>query len=220
MDLDYEKIVNELKMAFPPGTVQFQGGGMAYIPNQVYTDRIEQATSSRWNLELRDTDINLSGHYVKAVVRVHIGHYFRDGFGLQKLEAGKALLEDQLSSALDLAVNRAFIHAVDKWQMGWRDLAPYRKNDWGNNPALKHLINNEPGSKDPDQKTLQPALREAHHCIICQNELSSEEWGALGQITKLNRQKMTYCYPHIPDHYKRQLPEKVRKMFEPTWEPK
>jgi hypothetical protein len=218
MDLEYEKIVSELKKEFPPGTVQFQGGGMAYIRNQVYTDRIEQATGSRWNLEIRETDINLSGHYIKAVVRVHIDHYFRDGIGLQKLDAGKALLEDQLSSALDLAVNRAFIDAVDKWQMGWRDLAPHRKNDWGNNPALKHLLNNEPGLKNPGQ--LQIGLRETHHCIICQNELSIEEWDALGQIKKLNRQKMTYCFPHIPDHYKRQLPEKTRKMFEPTWEPK
>ncbi|NHN34741.1 hypothetical protein [Paenibacillus agricola] len=219
MDLDYEKIVSDLKMAFPAGTVQFQNGGMAYIPNQVYTDRIEQATSSRWSLELRETDINLSGHYVKAVVRVQIGAYFRDGYGLQKLEAGKALLEDQLAPALDLAVNRAFIHAVDKWQMGWRDLAPHRKNDWGNNPALKHLLNVESGLKKPGQNNLQPSLREIHHCINCKQELSNEEWDALGQITNLNRNKLTYCYPHIPNHYKRLLPDKVRKIFEPTWKP-
>jgi hypothetical protein len=201
-------------MVFPPGTVQFQNGGMAYIPNQVYTDRIEQATGSRWNLELRDTEVNLAGHYVKAVVRVQIGSFFRDGHGLQTLEVGKALLEDQLSSALDLAVNRAFIHAVDKWQMGWRDLAPHRKKDWGSNPALKHLSKNDPGPSSESTSKHQIQMKDIHRCLICTKELSIEEWEALGQIKGLNRQKLTYCYPHIPNHYKKQLPDKVRETFE------
>lgn len=52
-DLNYSEVIERVKARFPQGTVkQWDNNGRAYIPNQVYTDRVEDATNSRWDREI------------------------------------------------------------------------------------------------------------------------------------------------------------------------
>lgn len=52
-------------------------------------------------------------------------------------------------------------------------------------------------------------------CIMagCHKTLSADEWDLLKQVPNLNRNKMVYCFEHLPDHYKRKIPEQYLKAF-------
>jgi hypothetical protein len=215
-ELNYKEVIERIKDRFPQGTVKKrQDNERAYIPNQVYTDRVERVTDSRWNREIRDVEINIPHGYVKVVARVTIGQHYRDGVGFAEIvtDGGKA---KQLSNKVDQAINEAVREALDTWQIGWRDLAVYNQNDWGGNPALRHLLD----SSQPDSGTStvqsQSNMKVDHFCIFsnCGIQLSREEWDALGKVPGLNRDKLIYCYEHLPSHMKRKLPEDVRKSFE------
>ncbi|MDN4067680.1 hypothetical protein QYF50_07210 [Paenibacillus vini] len=208
MSQDFSEIVQELKRKFPEGTVVFRSdNNRPYIPNQVYTDRLESATNSQWDFEISELDINVEQKYVKAIVRVHIPPHFRDGYGVA-LISGNPL---KISSATDQAVNEAFITALDSFQMGWKDLAPYKTEDWGGNPALRHLLNSPPPADSKNGTMIQSYAKTSHKCIVCGGELSESEWDLLGHIPNLNRKKMIYCIDHLPDHLKRKLPDDIRK---------
>lgn len=210
-ELNYQEVVEKIKERFPQGTVRKRSDtGRAYIPNQVYTDRVEQATGSRWNREILQAEINIAQGYVKVIARVTIGPHFRDGIGFAEISDGK-----QVANMVDQATNEAFREALDTWQIGWRDLAPYYQGerDWGSNPALRHLLDSPPPAAGTTPG-LQPNARLDRTCIKCGDQLLQSEWDILGQVPNLNRDKMTYCYEHLPEHLKRKLQEDVRTKFE------
>lgn len=212
-ELNYQEAVEKIKARFPQGTVKLRGdNGRAYIPNQVYTDRVEDATGSRWNREICDVEINIPHGFVKVIARVTIGPHYRDGVGFADFNDKK-----EVANKVDQATNEAIREALDTWEIGWRDLAPYYQGekDWGSNPALRHLLDSPapPAGPDPGH---QLNARVEHHCIFskCGAQLTREEWDILGQVPNLNREKMTYCYEHLPNHYKRKLPDAIRSKFE------
>ncbi len=214
-ELNYQEIIERIKARFPAGTVQQrQDNGRAYIPNQVYTDRVERETGSRWDREIRDVEINVPHGYVKVIARVTIGPHYRDGIGFAEIasEGGKP---KQLANKVDQAMNEAVREALDSWQIGWRDLATFNRNDWGGNPALRHLLHSDSAPLERNDPGLQPNVVVDHCCIFtnCGVQLSRAEWELLGKIPNLNRSKMIFCYKHIPDHYKRKLSPEDREPF-------
>jgi hypothetical protein len=109
---------------------------------------------------------------------------------------------------VDKAVKEAFLTALDSCQMGWRGLAPYKMNDWAGNPALKHLLE----QAGPGDQTVvsQPHMRTHRQCLV----FSEDEWDLLGQVPNLNRDKMTYCFEHLPNHLKHKIDKAVLQQFE------
>ncbi|MEB9895442.1 hypothetical protein P4K96_18325 [Bacillus cereus] len=221
MTFDYQEVVMNLKRQFPKGTVQFrEDNGRPYIPNQVYTDRVESATNSQWDKEIKELDINVPHRYVKSIVRITIGPHFRDGYGLAVIKGDPENNQKAIVNAVDQAVNVAVLEALDTFQMGWKDLAPYKQHakDWGSNPALKHLLEDSVTSDTHSASFPIQSFSKCHHrCIFCGRNLTEGEWDLLGQIPNLNRNKMIYCFDHLPNHLKRKLREEVLSDFEEKW---
>ncbi|MDN8593162.1 hypothetical protein Q0V21_31015 [Paenibacillus sp. 11B] len=213
MERDYKQIVTELKRTFANGTVQFRSdNNRPYIPNQVYTDRVESATESRWNLEIKELEINVPHRYVKSIVKIEIDVYSRDGYGFAVIPGDPATEPKNITTAVDQAVNEAYLTALDTYQMGWRDLAPYKKNDWAGNPALQHLLEHmNPGNQAKIVHSKEAINRT---CLVCNKVLTADEWELLSQVPNLNREKMTYCFEHIPDHLKRKINKDTLRKFE------
>lgn len=219
---DYSKAIERIKAPFPSGTVQKRGdNGRAYIPNQVYTDRVEAATGSRWSREIRDVDINIPHGYVKVVVRISIGEIFRDGIGFAEIDSDGNGRGKGVSNKIDQALAEAVREALDTWQIGWKDLAPYYQDqkDWGKNPALRHLLQSGPPS---ELQAVQPRAAVEHRCIFlnCGKQLTADEWAFLGEIPSLNKNKMKYCFEHIPKHLKKRAPEEVLQRYEKMFQSK
>lgn len=211
-DLNYPDIVRRLKESFPKGTVKLRSDTQkAYIPNQIYTDRLEAATEGQWSKTIKDIEINLEQQYVKVIVSISISDYSRDGFGFAYIDKdGQG--RPKVSNALDQAAASAFVEAVDSWQMGWSDLAPYK--DWGDNPALRHLIGSNP-APEGQKRVVHSNSRIERNCIMagCGKPLSADEWELLKQVPNLNRDRMIYCFDHLPEHLKRKIPDKEMKAF-------
>ncbi|WP_031463726.1 hypothetical protein [Paenibacillus polymyxa] len=196
--MDYEAVILQLKERFPPDTVVKSNRG--FIPNQVYTDRLEAATGGRWSLEVRELDINPAAGYIKAIVRVYIGDYFRDGYGIADL-TGKDELK--IANATDLVINQGFVNAVDSWQMGWKDLASYR--EWAKNPALAYLQEEDIPPVSGVQNVSQSRAIVDKSCTRCGKRLSQNEVDLLKAIPDFNHSKLSYCFEHLPDHFKRRV---------------
>ncbi|MFC5651171.1 hypothetical protein ACFPYJ_19075 [Paenibacillus solisilvae] len=217
MDFNYAEVVADLKKAFVKGTVQFRSdNGRPYIPNQVYTDRVEAATNSRWSREIKELEINTAGRFVKAIVRIHIGAYYRDGYGFCSIEEDSANHPKKIANAVDKAVNEALLEAFDSYEMGWRDLAPYKKEDWAGNPALRHLLESDAPPAPGTEISVRSHFISERTCIFtnCGKRLTREEWDILGMVKGLNRDKMTYCYNHLRPHYKKLLPEELKNRLD------
>jgi hypothetical protein len=218
MEHNYQQIIEELKRTFPAGTVKFRSDNeRPYIPNQVYTDRMETATNSQWDREIKELEINAPFRYVKALVRIRIEPHFRDGYGFSVIDGDPATNPKIIATAVDKAVNEAILEAMDSYEMGWKDLAPYKLKDWAGNPALKHLLEGGPPlTADSGGKSVQSSANVTHKCIFtnCGKNLTEAEWFLLGQVPNLNKDKMIYCFEHLPKHMKRKLPESVLRDFE------
>lgn len=203
---NYDEIMQQLKAPFPNGTVQFTKSKRPYIPNQVYTDRLETVTRSQWTKIIKDLDISIEHRYVKAIVSVCIGEHSRDGYGMSIINGNPTDSPAEIPNAVDQAINSAFIEALDSYQMGWRNLAPFKmsEKEWGSNPALSHLL----ATGSPEQSSMSaPNAAGTHICIKCSAPLKHAEWELLKHVPKLNLAKMVYCYNDLPSHYKRTIPE-------------
>jgi len=191
MPKDYNEMIHALKQPFPAGTVQ----NSRYIPNQVYIDRLEQATESEWTKEILKVDIRPDLGYVSAVVRVKIQTQYRDGF---KIETVPLNCEGTaLNTAVDKVVNGAFVDAVDSWQVGWIDLVNYSRRDWADNPGITLLqhyksmsTNNQPAGQNKPASS--PRI-----CVTCKKELNSQDMELLKSIPD---QRIDYCTNCIPSH--------------------
>ncbi len=201
MDIEkYYEATKLLKEKFPPETVKMRDDGTrAFIPNQVYTDRLDRVLQGEWSKEIRELEVNVPHQYVKAIVRVYIGPAYRDGSGIATITT------TGLRNAEERAKSSAFVDALDTWELGWRDLAPF--NEWGNNPALSHL-SDAPLEKTPSLSSIQSLTD--HRCIFpdCHQVLIQQDIEVLKLIPNFNITKMKYCVKHLPDAFVRKLEAK------------
>ncbi|MFC5402361.1 hypothetical protein [Cohnella soli] len=216
-ELNYPEVIEKIKARFPEGTVRKrEDNRRAYIPNQVYNDRVESATQSRWDQEFREVEINIPHRFVKVVARVTIGSHYRDGIGFAEIGVDASGKPKQLATTVDQAKAEAIREALDTWEIGWQDLAPYYQDekDWGSNPALAHLLT----TRAPDKGTPAPQSAEMveRNCIFrnCGTKLSRDEWELLSNVPNLDRSRMTYCFAHIPEQYRKKIPHEKLQEFQ------
>jgi hypothetical protein len=93
-----------------------------FIPIQWYQYQLEKVTESRYSLELIKQHVNIEGGFVECIVRLHLGDYFRDGFGFHLFGE-----KNKIANALDLAYAEAIRGIVDSYLMGWHELCIYKK---------------------------------------------------------------------------------------------
>ncbi|RJG15636.1 hypothetical protein [Paenibacillus thiaminolyticus] len=180
---DYSEIIKALKQPLPDGAMRSyeENQNHKYFPIQVYIDLLESITEGEYNYEIRELEVNTSGKYVKAIVRIEIQGRFRDGHALCDIK------QSNTANATDLAMSTAFKNALDKWQVGWINLAPFEK--WGNNPGISLLNNNN-------------TLADSDTCIKCGRQLTEMEKNQLKRIPKNSLQFCTTC---LPEHLRRKM---------------
>jgi hypothetical protein len=104
-------------------------------------------------------------------------------------------------------VARAFVSAIDDWQVGWLDLAIEANRDWANNPGitlLQEALKNKGMSGSGAGKDKTSSAKISHRvCKICENTLSEEDIAILKRIPNQN---IDYCNKHLPSHRR----EKIR----------
>ncbi|MDP5276151.1 hypothetical protein [Chengkuizengella axinellae] len=180
----YTEIMEEIKSSFPKGTVQRRSdNNRRYIPIQVYEHRMETATNSQWSKEVIELEINSEMKFVKCIIRVYVGGYFRDGIGLSPIT-------QSVSNSVDLASTEALRNAFDSFEMGWKDLHQF--TDWGKNPGINISINKLSNNTDSFESN------KIRKCKKCKKKLSEEDIEMVDDIPKLN---IDYCIEHIPDQF-------------------
>ncbi|WP_336775345.1 hypothetical protein [Paenibacillus sp. MMO-58] len=213
-ELEYKSIIEHLRAPFPPGTVQKRGdNNRAYIPIQVYNDRVETATSGRWSLDIKDIQIDVPNAFVCVIVRVTIGEHYRDGKGFAVLDLGTEAKSKTITNKVDQAYSEALREALDTWEMGWKDLAPHyqAERDWASNPALHHLMQSVP-PVDVTGQSAKTVVR--HECNICHQQISHDDWEFLRSIPAINLKTMKYCFKDLPGHLKKKAPADVVLRYE------
>lgn len=187
----YEEIMAELKKNFPSGTVEFSSNKMAYIPVQAYMNRLEEVAASNWEWRIVDAPvINKEDGIVLVKGEITLVQTVRQGIGV-------ANISKNLKNAIMTAESEAFRDACDKFQMGWRDLAPHR--DWANNPGVG--LNSKPNNKienfnEAVHSVLDPVSSE-RKCMKCSRALTNQD----ELFLSINNVKFPYCHEHVPKQF-------------------
>jgi hypothetical protein len=93
-----------------------------YIPIQWYQYHLEKVTDSKYSLEIIKQHVNIEGGFVECIVRLHLGGYFRDGFGFHLFGE-----KSKIANSLDLAYAEAVRGIIDFYLIGWHELGIYNK---------------------------------------------------------------------------------------------
>lgn len=193
---EYEQIINALQAPFPQGTVK-QQGNRAFIPVQAYMVRLEEVAHDMWAWSIVDApQIDLTSQVVMLRGELSLLSAKRQGIGIAAIKNGDP---SSIKNAILIAESEALRDACDKFLMGWKDLAPFRK-DWGNNPGVtSYLFGNAPLNQikdfDPQLHSSSPQTNEK--CLRCQKFLTSEDLLML----RINSVKHFYCRDHIPTQF-------------------
>jgi hypothetical protein len=186
----YREIHDKLVAPFPEGTVDSheRDSNSRFIPVQAYINRLEEASGAFWSWRLTGSPIIYEAEDLVQVTGVlKIVDAEREGIGysnLQRYPDTKKIRN--LKDAIRSASSDAIRDACSLYQIGWKDLAPYRK--WASNPGV--------GLIAPNKK--QDAS-EGRACLRCKNKLTTEDEAFLRQINV----SMAYCQNHVPDHLTR-----------------
>ncbi|MGG3805338.1 hypothetical protein [Metabacillus fastidiosus] len=190
---DMQEIYNEIKEKltdpFPKGTVQLnESKDIASIPVQAYIKRLEEVAGVFWSWKLVGDPVIYEKEYqvqVKGVLKI-LGAE-REGIGFANFQVYEDTLKiKNLKNAVLSAESDALRKACDKFQMGWKDLAPYRK--WGDNPAVNLSTHQE---RPQNVQDVSP-----EKCAKCSKYLTQEEL----QFLNDHQIKIKYCKNDIPPH--------------------
>lgn len=129
---EYDELIKKLQVPFPSGTVKDKGN-RAFIPVQAYMVRLEEAAQDKWGWSIVDAPkIDLASRIVTLRGELTILNTKRQGIGISTMKDGEP---SSIKNAILIAESEALRDACDKYLMGWKDLAPWRK-EWGNNPGV------------------------------------------------------------------------------------
>ncbi|HCG4536199.1 TPA: hypothetical protein NJY08_005053 [Salmonella enterica subsp. enterica serovar Typhi str. AG3] len=193
----YEDIIKELQRPFPQGTVVNKNKS-AYIPVQAYLARLEEVAGPHWHWRIiGEPIINKEMQTVMIKGEITIFTTVRQGIGVAGL---KKFDSSSIKNSIMTAESESLRDACDKFQMGWKDLAPYR--DWSNNPGVA-FKNEQQTTKienvDLNVHSLMPPLNN-RVCIRCNRALTTEE----ELFLSVNRVKHPYCKDHVPKQFIKQ----------------
>jgi hypothetical protein len=189
----YREIHEQLIAPFPPGTIEERENDpdSKYIPVQPYIHRLETVAGTFWSWRLTGQPVIYEREdqvMVKGVLKIVDAE--REGIGFSNLQrysdTGKI---KNLKYAILSASSDALRNACDLYEMGWKDLSPYRK--WAKNPgtglSASAFLNQDKGGSEGSS---------GRKCIRCQNPLTMEDENFLQELQIAN----DYCRDHIPQH--------------------
>ncbi|MED4728336.1 Rad52/Rad22 family DNA repair protein [Aneurinibacillus migulanus] len=191
----FQEILEKLKESFPPNTVEFKEvraaakGSGVYIPVQPYIHRLNEVAGQHWSWTDGRTEIFHEDDLVQYTGILRILDSEREGIGFSKIQrygdSGKAA---NLKEAIKSARSDALRDAADLFEMGWRDLAPYRK--WASNPGtgLDDYV-----KKATDNRT---SIKDEPFCMKCRMPLTDRDL----ELKKKYRLQYNYCEKDIPPH--------------------
>lgn len=186
-DVLYKSISQKLTMPFPKGSVEnTDTPGRASIPVQAYIQRLEEAAGPYWSWRLSGEPVIYHQDeqiLVKGILKIL--DVEREGVGFSNFKTYQDTGKIQnLKSAILSAESDALRKACDKYMMGWKDLAPYRK--WANNPAVGLTVDKG--------NTAAVVAESSMKCVKCGNLLTLEELKFLEE----NNIRIKYCRKDIP----------------------
>jgi hypothetical protein len=185
----YREVHQKLTAPFPEGTLESKEHSPKdkYIPVQPYIHRLEEAAGGYWSFRLIGQPVIYETEdLVQVTGTLKILNAERDGVGFSNLQRYSDTKKIRnLKEAIRAATSDCLRDACDKYEMGWRDLAPYRK--WASNPGLGFVLTtNQPSKNDP----------ETRNCIKCKEPLKVEDESFLAEL----KVKLPYCKEHVPEH--------------------
>lgn len=175
--LSYDSIKEKIQAPFPPGTVQVKDNNKkAYIPAQVYWNRLDEVAGPMVNWSIKS--VNIAESHVIVIGTLHIAEVSRDGIGYNSFKE-----EHLIKAAISSAESEAFRNACDKYKMGWIDLAPYRT--WSDNPGI-NIENKTPNIQSDSERK----------CVKCRKILDRED----NFFLELHNIRQDYCSEHVPPY--------------------
>lgn len=182
----YKTLIKELTAAFPKGTVEnADTPSRASIPVQAYINRLEEVAGNLWSWKTSGDPIIYEKEdqiQIKGVLKIMDAE--REGIGFSNIQryadTGKIM---NLKHSILSAESDALRKACDKFRMGWKDLAPYRK--WGSNPGIGIEVT----------EVNKGASSISVKCVKCNRPLTMDEVNFL----KNNSIRINYCKDDIPD---------------------
>ncbi|MBP1931965.1 hypothetical protein [Ammoniphilus resinae] len=184
----YREIHKKLTEPFPEGTLEAQerDPNSKYIPVQPYIHRLEEAAGVHWSWHLTGPPVIYETEDLVQVTGVlKILDAEREGVGFSNLQRYSDTKKIRnLKEAIRSAGSDALRDAADKFEMGWKDLAPFRK--WAKNPGAGLVSATQRSSRE--EKTQQ--------CMRCKVPLNQEDIRMLEELSIT----MLYCQEHIPAH--------------------
>ncbi len=145
-----------------------------------------------------------NGFYHKGSGRYKTKRYFREiKLSVKPGAILPVFYTGLLRKSSSVVINQGFVNAVDSWQMGWKDLASYR--EWAKNPALAHLKEEDIPPVSGVQNVSHSRAIVDKSCTRCGKRLSQNEVDLLKAIPDFNHSKLSYCFEHLPDHFKRRI---------------
>ncbi|WP_047153384.1 hypothetical protein [Aneurinibacillus tyrosinisolvens] len=194
----FKEIIEKLKEPFPPGTVEFRDskaaakGSGAYIRVQPYIHKLNEEAGLYWSWKDGKTEIYHEDDMVQYTGILRILDAEREGIGFSKLQryndTGKIA---NLKEAIKSARSDALRDAADHFEMGWRDLAPYR--EWASNPG-----SGLDGYSKPNNNS-HTSTKSELICMKCRIPLQEKDL----ELKKQYRLTYNYCEVHIPPHLRK-----------------
>lgn len=188
----YREIHKKLTAPFPAGTVEGKenDSNQKFIPVQPYIHRLEEAAGVHWSFKMTGQPIIYEAEDLVQVNGVlKILNAEREGNGFSNLQRYRDTRKIRnLKEAIRAACSDCLRDCCNLFEMGWRDLAPYRK--WSNNPGV--------GLKTSAAR-INGAESEDRTCIRCKEKLTEEDERLLKEL----KVSVNYCASHIPDHLTR-----------------
>lgn len=186
------EILDFLRSPFPAGSLSVRDGQKAYFQNQVYIDRLNDPRV-REHVKQRITyqKVDMEQGIIEVRVLIKIGEAEREGAGIVPIAMKRGTkVPINLNNDIRMAKTYAIVDACDGYQMGWVDLAPYRK-DWGNNPAL--FFNRE---REQMNSMAEETEKSTHVCKVCGVAINDEQV----QFLRHNLINIDFCKEHVPPH--------------------
>lgn len=191
----YSKIMGKLKEPFPQGTVTLKNHNekSAYIPVQAYIKKLNDAAGGfySWQITSQRPTIHREEGLLEMRGALTILNTTNEGVGFQSFRYIKNTEKvANLDEVIRGAVHRALVNALNMFEAGWLDLAPYRK--WGDIPGVGS--ENEANSSNNN-------LNENPRCKTCDIHLSNEEVN----LIRLANWNIFYCSTHVPDFVRKKI---------------